>query len=136
MIPRPRHDVTRCHLARERPGHTLDSRAAGRPVRALVRRTSDPATRAELERQGVELAYGDVRARASLDAACAHVGGVVSTVTTTRSRQPGDGIEATDHAGQLALVDAARAAGARRFVDVSYSGRVGGADPLTAWAPR
>jgi NADH dehydrogenase len=29
-------------------------------------------------------------------------------------------------------VDAARAAGARRFVYVSYSGQVGGADPLTA----
>ena len=106
-------------------------RAAGRPVRALVRRTSDPATRAALERAGVDLVYGDVRDRASLDAACADVGAVVSTVTTTRTRQPGDDIAATDHAGQLALVDAAGAAGVGRFVYVSYSGGIGGDDPLT-----
>jgi NADH dehydrogenase len=88
-------------------------RAAGRPVRALVRRTSDPATRAALESAGVDLVYGDVRDRASLDAACADV------------------IAATDHAGQLALVDAAGAAGVGRFVYVSYSGGIGGDDPLT-----
>jgi NADH dehydrogenase len=56
---------------------------------------------------------------------------VVTTITTTRSRQPGDSIEATDEAGQTNLVDAARAAGVGRFVYVSYSRQLDDEGPLT-----
>lgn len=105
--------------------------ATRRPVRALVRPTSDATTRDDLVARGAELAYGDLRDRASLDAACRGATTVVSTVTSTRSRQPGDGIEATDHAGQLRLVEAARAAGVARLVFVSYSAQIGVDDPLT-----
>src|SRR3954465_5098012 len=87
---------------------------SGESVRGLVRVTSDPAMVERLRAIGVETVIGDVRDRDSLDAACRGVRTVVSTVTTTRSRQPGDSIEATDEAGQLALVDAARDAGAER----------------------
>ena len=103
----------------------------GDVVRGLVRATSDPATVDGLRRHGVATVSGDLRDRASLDAACRRARVVVSTATTTRSRQPGDGIEATDEAGQLQLVDAAREAGVERFVFVSYSGHIDDAGPLT-----
>lgn len=104
---------------------------AGEQVRALVRPTSNPDAVARLRAMGAELAEGDLRDRASLDAACRGVSAVVSTATTVLSRQPGDGIAVTDQDGQLALVDAARAAGVERFVYVSVSGNLGGDDALT-----
>jgi NADH dehydrogenase len=105
--------------------------ADDQPVRALVRRTSDPAAVSRLKELGVETVEGDLRDRTSLEAACRSATAVVSTATTTRSRQPGDSIEATDQQGQLNLVEAARAAGVSRFSYVSYSGGITGADPLT-----
>ena len=104
---------------------------AGESVRGLVRATSDHAAVERLQAVGVETVLGDVRDRHSLDAACRGVGTVVTTITTTRSRQPGDSIEATDEAGQLNLVDAARAAGVEHFVYVSYSANLDDSGPLT-----
>jgi uncharacterized protein YbjT (DUF2867 family) len=103
----------------------------GRPVRALVRGSSDSAAVERLRAAGASTVVGDLRDRASLEAACDGVDTVISTATTTRSHQPGDSIEATDQAGQLALVDAASAAGVERFLYVSYSGNLGKDDPLT-----
>src|SRR5688572_22979722 len=105
--------------------------ATGQQVRGLVRVTSDPAAVARLRALGVETVEGDLRDRASLDAACRGVTGVISTATTTLSRQPGDSITVTDQDGQLALVEAARAAGVERFVYVSYSANFEGDDALT-----
>jgi NADH dehydrogenase len=96
-----------------------------------VRATSDPAAVDGLRALGVELVVGDVRDRASLDSACRGIQTVVTTVTITRSRQPGDSIEATDEAGQLNLVEAAREAGVERFVYVSYSQNLNDDGPLT-----
>jgi len=106
-------------------------RARGVTARGLVRRTSNPSMVDQQRSVGVETVVGDVRDRTSLDAACVGVDAVVSTVTTTRSRAEGDSLEASDHAGQLSLVDAARVAGVRRFLFVSFSGGIGGADALT-----
>lgn len=100
-------------------------------VRGLARETSDPEAVARLRALGVEVVRGDVRDRASLDAACRGARVVVSTVTSARSRQPGDGIEETDQRGQIALVDAAREAGVERFVYVSYSRNLDDDGPLT-----
>jgi len=105
--------------------------ASGESVRGLIRPTSDPGVVDRLRALGVETVVGDVRDRASLDAACRGARIVVSTVTTTRSRQPGDSIEATDETGQLNLVDAARDAGVERFVFVSYSRQLDDDGPLT-----
>jgi uncharacterized protein YbjT (DUF2867 family) len=105
--------------------------AGGERVRGLVRATADPAAVERLRTLRAETVLGDVRDRGSLDAACRGVRTVVSTVTTTRSRQPGDSIEATDEAGQLSLVDAARDAGVERFVYVSYSANLDDDGPLT-----
>ena len=104
---------------------------SGESVRGLVRATSEDAAVERLRALGVEPIVGDVRDRPSLDAACRGVRTVVSTITTTRSRQPGDSIEATDEAGQLNLVDAARAAGVEHFVYVSYSANLDDGGPLT-----
>ena len=103
----------------------------GQSVRGLVRNTSDPQVIERLRGLGVECVEGDVRDRASLDRACDGVRTVVSTVTTTRSRQPGDSVETTDQGGQLNLVDAARDAGVERFVYVSYSRQLDDEGPLT-----
>ena len=105
--------------------------SAGRPVRALVRKTSDPGTVAALLKLGAEIVEGDLRDQSSLATACRGATAVVSTVTTTRTRQPGDGLATTDEQGQLALVEAAEAAGVKKFVYVSFSGGVGGDDALT-----
>ena len=105
--------------------------ARGHAVRGLVRPTSDPTALQALSALGVELAEGDLRDRASLDRACEGVDAVVSTATTTRTRQPADSIEATDRDGQLNLVAAAKGAGVRRYVFVSYSGQIPEDDPLT-----
>lgn len=93
---------------------------AGRRVRALVRTTADPAKRSALEALGVEVVPGDLKDTESLARACHGVGAVISTASSTLSRQAGDSIETVDHQGQLALVEAARRAGVERFVFVSF----------------
>ena len=103
-------------------GHEICRRLveAGRPVRALVRRTSNQDRRGELERLGVELVEGDLKDAASLARACAGAQSVVSTASSTLSRQAGDSIESVDREGQLALVDAARRTRVEHFVFVSF----------------
>ena len=95
-------------------------RDAGRSVRALVRQTSDPVKRAGLEKLGVELIEGDLKDPSSLARACEGVQSVVSTASSTLSRQAGDSIESVDREGQLSLVEAARKAAVEHFVFVSF----------------
>jgi uncharacterized protein YbjT (DUF2867 family) len=103
----------------------------GKPVRALVRPTSDPEAVAQLRGWGVEVVEGDLKDHPSLDWACDGVDAVISTATATRTRQPGDTIESADQNGQLNLVDSARDAGVPRFVFVSLTGHIESGDPLT-----
>ena len=84
-------------------------------MRALIRPTADGAKRAELEGSASNLSRAISRIRRSLARACAGVQAVISTASSTLSRQAGDSIESVDQHGQLALVDAARAAGRRTF---------------------
>src|SRR5262245_36601258 len=93
---------------------------AGHQVRALVRATADPARLKALEDLNVEPVAGDLKDAASLTRACSGVQAVISTATSTHARQSGDSIEAVDHRGQLALVEAARQTGVDRFVFVSF----------------
>jgi uncharacterized protein YbjT (DUF2867 family) len=94
--------------------------SAGQQVRALVRSTADASKRAALHALGVEVFEGDLKDTASLARACGGVQAVISTASSTLSRQEGDSIESVDHRGQLALVEAARQAGVDRFVFVSF----------------
>ncbi len=92
-----------------------------KPVRALVRPTGDPSRIEELRKAGAELVSGDLKDPASIQAACAGVTAVLSTASSTLSRQPGDTIDGVDRLGQLQLVEAARAAGVKHFVFVSFT---------------
>jgi uncharacterized protein YbjT (DUF2867 family) len=114
-------------------GGEICRRLAGRgePVRGLVRTSSAGDRVDRLHRLGVDTVQGDLKDPSSLTAACAGVRAVISTATTTHSRQDGDSIESTDGAGQRNLVRAAREAGVERFTCVSYSGRIDTDDPLT-----
>jgi NADH dehydrogenase len=97
---------------------------SGHSVRALIRRTSDATKRAELEALGADLAEGDLKDPASLDRACAGAHAVISTASSTLSRQAGDSIKTVDEEGQMALIDAAARAGVEHFVFVSFRGNL------------
>jgi uncharacterized protein YbjT (DUF2867 family) len=92
----------------------------GKPVRALVRPTSDRARVEILRSRNISLAQGDLKERATLEAACAGVMTVISTASSTLSRQAGDSIETVDRQGQLNLIEAARAAGVQHFIFISF----------------
>jgi uncharacterized protein YbjT (DUF2867 family) len=91
-----------------------------KPVRALVRPTGDASRIDELRAFGAELATGDLKDPASIQAACAGATTVLSTASSMLSRQPGDTIDGVDRLGQLQLVEAAAAAGVKHFVYVSF----------------
>jgi NADH dehydrogenase len=105
----------------------------GKEVRILVRHNSPSeqlaqegrATSAdELMEAGAQPVYGDMRDRASLDAA---VQGVEAVITTANSAGRGgeDNPQSVDLEGNRNLIEAARNAGVERFVFVSALG----ADP-------
>ncbi len=102
-------------------GGEICQQLAGRgTIRALVRRASNPERIAHLTSIGAELATGDLTDPSSLRAACQDVTAIVSTASSTISRQPGDSIETVDHRGQLSLIEAAEAAGVKHFVLISF----------------
>ena len=92
----------------------------GKPVRALVRRSTDPAKRERLQSFGADLAYGDLKEPETLDVACRGISTVISTASSTLSRQVGDSIESVDAQGQLNLIRAAKTAGAHHFIFISF----------------
>jgi len=81
------------------------------PLRLLVR---DGGTNI----RSANAVRGDLKDRASLDAACA---GVRTVITTANSAQRGgdDNVATVDVAGNIALIDAAAAAGVKRFIFIS-----------------
>jgi uncharacterized protein YbjT (DUF2867 family) len=92
----------------------------GNPVRALVRATSNPDKVTHLRNIGAEIVHGDLKDPQSLADACRGVDAVVSTASSTLSRQEGDSIESVDRQGQLNLIEAAEAAGVKHFVLISF----------------
>src|SRR5512141_1690863 len=138
-----RHDRVRKHSARQfvliassRKGGQMDlvvgatgvlggeicSRLAraGGSVRALVRKTSNEERVEALKRRAIALAWADLTDRASLDAACRGIHTVFSTAPAIQSQQEGNTLDRVDREGQANLVDAARGAGVRRFVFISF----------------
>ena len=108
--------------------------SAGKPFRAMVRRTSDQVKKDVLKQLGGELVEADLKDRASLDRACQGATAVISTPTAILSQQSGDTFDTVDLHGQMHLVDAARAAKVGRYVFVSVSGNLlkHGDNPLLA----
>lgn len=103
---------------------------AGHQVSGLVRDSSDPDRVAGLGDLGVAPVRGDLREKETLAEAVGGVDAVISTATAV-GRHGQESIEEVDRVGQKALVDAAREAGVRRFIYVSFSADIGGDDPLT-----
>jgi uncharacterized protein YbjT (DUF2867 family) len=102
----------------------------GEKVRAIIRATSAKERVEALRSSGVELCIGDLKEPHSLAAACRGVEAVISTASSTLSRQPGDSLESVDATGQLNLVDAAKAASVSRFLFVSFRRPAGLPFPL------
>jgi uncharacterized protein YbjT (DUF2867 family) len=88
-------------------------------VRALARQTADPARLGSLREAGVEIFWGDLKDPESLGRACIGAEVVISTASSTLSRQANDSIETVDRLGQLSLIGAARRAGVEHFTFVS-----------------
>jgi uncharacterized protein YbjT (DUF2867 family) len=93
---------------------------SGKQVRALVRNSTDPAKQDRLRGFGAALAYGDLKDPQTLEAACDGVSRVISTASSTFSRQPGDSVETVDSQGQLSLIRVAKAAGVDHFIFISF----------------
>lgn len=91
-------------------------REAGKPVRVLVRPRSDVSW---LRSQGVEFAHGDITDRASLDAACRGVDVVYHAAARVGDWGPWHEFQQITIDGTRNTVDAAAAAGVRRFVHIS-----------------
>ena len=104
--------------------------AKGEKVRAIVRSTSNPDAVAALNKSGVQTVVADVKDPSSLDAACKGVEAVISSVTAVTTAKEGDSFAATDGRGNKNLIDAARRAGAEKFVFVSFDAKYFPAAPL------
>lgn len=104
--------------------------AQGREVRVLLRRNSPAAELAKkglatlpevLLAAGAQPVYGDLKDRASLDAACQ---GIHTVITTANSvlRTGDDDPQTVDLEGNYNLIDAAASAGVKQFIFVSALG--------------
>lgn len=94
--------------------------AANKHVKGLVRATSDADKVAHLRELGVEIIEGDLKDKGSLENALRGVSTVISTVSSTLSRQEGDSIQTVDDEGQTNLIDAAINAGITQFIFISF----------------
>jgi uncharacterized protein YbjT (DUF2867 family) len=99
--------------------------ANNKKVKGLVRVTSDADKVAHLKASGVEIIVGDLKDKSSLEMALQGVSAIISTVSSTLSRQEGDSIQTVDMEGQNNLIDAAVNAGVSQFVYVSFSSMPG-----------
>lgn len=92
--------------------------AKGYDVRVLVR---DAARGQDLKAIGAELAIGDLFDESTLAPAVAGVDAVIHLAALFRTFTDNEGIIKTNHAGTIALADAAIAAGIKRFIFTSTS---------------
>ena len=100
--------------------------AKRKPIRALVRSTSDPAKVKRLRELGAEIALGDVRDRASLDAACQGATAVISTVSAMpfSYHAPDSTPQTIDQEGLTSLIAAAKAANVSQFIYTSFTRQI------------
>jgi NADH dehydrogenase len=88
-------------------------------VRGIVRNSSNEEKIYNLQQLGVEIITADIKDEASLYEAFEGADAVISTASSTLSRQEGDSIETVDHLGQLNVIAAAEKAGVKKFVFIS-----------------
>ena len=98
----------------------------GSPVRAMVRKESNPAKIAALENMGVDLVEGDLKHRETFAAALDGVEKVIVTTSSIRfsELETEDDIKNVDLLGMSAFIEAAEASGIEHFVYTSLSGHV------------
>lgn len=95
--------------------------AANKIVFGLVRKTSANEKTNALTQWGIQLIEGDLKDRASIQKALHGIDIVISTASSTFSRQEGDSIQTVDNEGQSSLVDEATLAGVKQFIFVSFA---------------
>jgi NADH dehydrogenase len=96
--------------------------AGGEGVKALVRGTSDPPKVENLKSLGATVVRGDLRDRASLQAACEGVKALIVTASAMPfAYKPGENTpQTTDQDGVLGLIAAAREKGVQHLIYVSF----------------
>ena len=114
--------ITRGLLAQGKPVRFLDRR---NPISLVLAQQGRSNTAQSLIEAGAQAVYGDLKDRASLDAVVAGVDTVITTATATQ-RGGDDTVPAVDLQGMLGLIEAAKAAGVRRFVYTSVIGAAEG----------
>jgi uncharacterized protein YbjT (DUF2867 family) len=92
----------------------------GSALRVLVRDSSNAEKVERLRGLGAEVFRGDLKDPVSLEKACRGASAVVSTASSTVSRQQGDSIENVDRQGQLNLIETAEEAGVKHFILISF----------------
>ena len=114
--------ITRGLLAQ---GKAVRILARNNPISAELAKQGRANTVQSLVDAGAQAVYGDLKDRASLDAAVAGIDTVITTATTTQ-RGGDDTLQAVDLQGMLDLIDAAKRAGVKRFIYTSAIGSVQG----------
>jgi uncharacterized protein YbjT (DUF2867 family) len=102
---------------------------ANKNVTGLVRNTSSQERANALKQWGVKLIEGDLKDRSSIKKALQGITTVISTASSTMSKQDGDSIQTVDNDGQANLVDEAVAAGGSQYIYISIPS-MGGDFPL------
>ncbi|MBL7862720.1 MAG: SDR family oxidoreductase [Cyclobacteriaceae bacterium] len=94
--------------------------AANKIVTGLVRKTSSEEKVKALKQLGVQLIEGDLKDRTSVKKALQGIAIVISTASSTFSRQEGDSIQTVDNDGQTNLAEEAIAARVQQFIYISF----------------
>lgn len=89
-------------------------------VFGLVRKTAAEEKKKALKQWGVKLVEGDLKDKTSIKKALQGINTVISTASSTFSRQDGDSIQTVDNEGQSNLLDEATAAGIKQFIFISF----------------
>ena len=93
--------------------------AANKNVNGLIRQGSAKERVNTLRQLGVQLIEGDLKGRSSLKKALQGITTIISTASSTMSKQDGDSIQTVDNDGQANLVDEAVAAGVSNYIYIS-----------------
>lgn len=94
--------------------------ATNKNVSGLVRKTAAEEKVSALRQLGVQLVEGDLKDRSSIKKVLQGITTVISTASSTFSRQDGDSIQSVDNEGQATLADEAIAAGIQQFIYISF----------------
>lgn len=90
-------------------------------VFGLIRKTAAAEKVNTLKEWGVQLIEGDLKDKASIKKAISGIDTIISTASSTFSRQAGDSIQTVDNEGQSNLIDEATAGKVKQFIFVSFS---------------